>query len=207
MALSKAGVVVGVAAALVVGAIGYFAWAGAQKRAQQRHVGVLVADSSQKLREAVTKRATSEIVEGIDADARSLKAPRDPMLASTAEQYIVASREIARRRMEADRLLRQAASSRRALDVHMRSGRGPAWIKEALALKRKVEADHAELAHVLKAYDDMLFDMTELNKALAPRIGAEPLLDTQLIGEARKQGQADAANALRELERVRRLTP
>ena len=49
--------------------------------------------------------------------------------------------------------------------------------------------------------------MSEMNKGLAPRIGEEPLLDRASINNARKQGQAEAANATRELERVRRLTP
>jgi hypothetical protein len=209
MAVSKTTVVVGVAAALVVGGLGYYAWSGAQKRAQQRHVSALVADSTDKLKEALTKRATREIVDGIDADARALKAPRDPLLASTAEQYIVSSREIVRRRADADRLLRQAAGSRRALEVHMtRSRRGDsAWFKEALELKKRVEADHSDLANVFKAYDDMLFDMSEIGKGLAPRIGADGLLDAKFILDVRKQGQAEAANAMRELERVRRLTP
>ena len=207
MAVSKATVLVGVAAALVVGGLGYYAWSSAQKKAQQRHVAALVADSTGKVREALTRRATKEIVEGIDADQKALHAPRDSLLASSAEQYIVASREIVRRRIDADRLVRQAAGSRRALEVHMRSGRGQTWMKEALELKKRVEADHSDLAHVLKAYDDLLFDMTEMNKGLQPRIGEEALLDRKLINEARRQGQAEAANAQRELERVRRLTP
>jgi hypothetical protein len=207
MAASRATVAVGMAAVLVVGAIGYFVYAGAQKRAQQKHVAALLADSSERVREALTKRATKEMVESIDADARALKAPRDPLLASTAEQYIVASREIVRRRADADRLLRQAAGSRRALEVHMRSGRGQAWIKEALELKRRVETDHSDLANVLKAYDILLFDMTDLNKGLAPRVGDAALLDNAFILDARKRGQSEAANAQRELERVRRLTP
>ena len=54
---------------------------------------------------------------------------------------------------------------RRALEAHMTRGasRSPAWFNEALALKKKVETDHGDLANVLKAYDDLLFDMTELN--------------------------------------------
>ena len=209
MPASKATVAVGVAAALVVGALGWFAWAGAQKKAQQRQVTALVADSTQKAREGITKRATQEIVDAIDADAKALKAPRDPLLASTAEQYIVTAREAVRRRADADRLLRQAAGARRALEVHMTRGsrRSEGWFQEALELKKRVENDHSDLAAVFKAYDDLLFDMTEMSKGLAPRIGDEPLLEARLIGEARKQGQAEAANAARELERVRRLTP
>jgi hypothetical protein len=207
MAASKATVAVGVAAALIVGGIGYFALSGSQKRAQQKHVAALVSDSTGKLREALTRRASAEIVAGIDADTKALNAPRDPLLASTAEQYMVASREIVRRRVDADRLLRQAAGSRRALEVHMRSGRGQAWIREALELKKRVETDHSDLDTVLKAYDVLLFDMVDMNKALAPRIGEEPLFDNKSIADARKQGQAEAANATRELERVRRLTP
>jgi hypothetical protein len=209
MAVGKTTLAVGVAAALVVGGLGYVAWSGAQKRAQLRHLGALVADSTDKLKEALTKRATPEILEGIDADARALKAPRDPLLASSAEQYIVSSREIVRRRADADRLLRQAAASRRALEVHMTRGRrgDGGWFREALELKKRVEADHADLASVLKAYDEMLFDMGEIGKGLAPRIGADGLLDGRFILDVRKQGQAEAANAMRELERVRRLTP
>jgi hypothetical protein len=202
-------IAVGAAAALVLATVGYFAYAGAQKRAQQRHVAQLVGDTSDKLREALTKRASREIVEAIDANAQAVKAPRERLLADTAEQYIVASREIVRRRIDGDRLLRQAAAGRRALEGHMAhsSRRSDAWFKEALALKRKVEADHSDLQATMKAFDDLLFDLPDTGKRLAPRIGAEPLLEAKVINEARKQGQSELAQAVRELERMRRLTP
>jgi len=200
--------VAGFVALVVAAAVGYAMVSAAQKRTQQRQVGELVADSTEKLRQALTARADTELVAALDANLKSTRAPRDPQLADAAEQYITSAREIAKRRVEAERLTRQAAASRAALAGHMAhaaSRRGDAWMRDALALKKRVESDHFELGITLKALYELLYNLSDAEKRLEPRIGAALLLEPALNDSARQQAQADARRAADELARARNI--
>jgi len=187
----------------------WLAYGAAQKRAQQRHVAELVRDSTEKLRQALGPNASPELVTSIDTNLRSVKAPRDPALADAAEQYITGAREIARRRVAVAALERKAAASRAALAGHMAraSRRNDAWLRDALALKKRVENDHFELDVTLKALDELFYSLPESEKPLAPRVGASALLDETLAASARKETQDEASRAAAELSRVRNILP
>jgi len=201
------GIVLGVLALIVAIGVGYALYAAAQKRAQQRQVVQLVADSTQKLREALAK-ADAALVAAIDANLKATRAPRDPQLADAAEQYITSAREIAKRRVEIERLTRQAAASRAALAGHMShaaSRRNDSWMRGALALKKRVENDHFELGITLKALDQLLWTLPDAEKRLEPRIDAALLLEPAVADTARRQAQAEAKRAADELDRARNI--
>ena len=200
--------VAGFVALAIAAGVGYAMVGAAQKRAQQRQVGQLVADSTERLRQALTAKADSELVAAIDANLKATRAPRDPALADAAEQYIISAREIAKRRIEVERLTRQAAASRAALAGHMTHAanrRGDAWMRDALALKKRVENDHFELGITLKALYDLLYNLPDAEKRLEPRLGAALLLEPALTDSARRQAQADAKRAAEELDRARNI--
>src|SRR5258706_574140 len=111
------GMALGVVALIVAIGAGYFLYGAAQKRSQQRQVVQLVADSTGKLRQALTAKADAALAAAIDANLQATRAPRDPQLASAAEQYILSAREITRRLADVDRLWRQAETSRAALNA------------------------------------------------------------------------------------------
>ena len=197
---------------IAIGAIALVAYglhAASQKRTQQRQVIAVVQDSTDKLRAALTQKATPELVEALDANLSAARAPRDPQLTDGAEHYILSAREIARRRVDTDRLWARASSSRQALAGHMARAerRSEPWLRTAVALKKKVEDDYFEVGVTLKGLDELLYRLPEEEKRLESRIGTEALLERDAINAARKQAQADAQRANDELASTRRITP
>ena len=186
---------------------GYYLYAGKQKKDQQRRVAELLADTTMNLRKALNAPPSAELLTRIDGNLKAAKAPRDPMLAGAAEEYIHGAREIVRRRGDAERFSREAAMSRRALSMHMAaaSGRDTYWIRVATDLKKRVERDHFELDTSLKALSSLLFTLPESQKRLEPLVGAAPLLEDAERRAARERAEQNAKRAHDELEKVRRL--
>src|SRR5690348_12625837 len=149
--------------AVVFGRMGYSAY---EKRSQQHKVTALVADTTAKLREALGASPTPQLVGALDANVQAAKAPRDPELADAAELYIVSAREIARRAVKVHELERQAAASRQALTGHMARAawRNDAWMRDAIALKKRVESEHYELGITLGALDQLLYTFPDSEK-------------------------------------------
>jgi hypothetical protein len=81
------------------------------------------------------------------------------------------------------------------------------WIKDAAELKRRVEANHADLGRSLKTLDDLLGNLPEAEKRLAPHVAATALLEAGEIDAARQRAQDDSKRAATELEQVRRIVP
>ena len=198
--------IIAIVVAFALSHAGYIVW---QKRVQQKEVAALIGDSTQKLREALTAKASPDVVGALDANLKATKAPRLPQLEGAAENYIVGAREIARRRVVAAELERRAAASRAALAGHMAraSHRDAGWVRNALSLKQRLEREHYDLGVTLKALDELLYQFPASEKRLAPHIDAALMLDLKVADAARKQAQADAARANDELTRVRRLVP
>ena len=199
----------GLIAVLALAVGGYFAYAGAQKRTQQRQVAEMVRDTTEKLRQALAPKPAPELVSAIDANLKAARAPRDPALADAAEHYILGAREIARRRVDAERLARQAAASRQALAGHMARAerRSEPWLRTAVSLKKRVEDDYFQLGLTLKGLDEILYKLPEEQKPFASRYGNDILLARDEIDRARKQAQADLARADGELAATRRIAP
>lgn len=194
-------------AVFLVSAAGYWAHNAAQKRTQEHQLTQVLRDTTEQLRQALAPQAPASLVARIDGNLQSARAPGDPQLEQAAEVYIVGAREIARRRVEAERLERQAAANRAALEGHMTRGgrRSEAWFQNALELKRRVERDHADLDRTLGALDEMLGTLPEAEKKLAPRVAADVLLDEETRQQARRQTQLELKRASAALAHVRGL--
>jgi hypothetical protein len=192
--------------AVVFGRMGYAAY---EKRSQQHKVAALVGDTTTRLREAFGGKPTLEIVGALDANLQAAKAPRDPELADAAEHYILGAREVARRLVTARTLEREAAASRQALSGHMaRAGhRNDAWLRDAVALKRRVEAQHQDLGVTLGALDRLLDTFPESEKLLQPRVDPALLLEPSFVAAARKQLKEEGYRAHDELLKVRSFVP
>lgn len=207
MRISRPLVIGGVILAMVVAGLAYLAYGAAQKRAQQRHVKELVVDTTEKLRQVLVAKTALDLFAPLDANLKAARAPRDPKLADAAEHYILGAREIARRRTDIERLSRQAAASRQALASHMGNAghRGPAWMNQAVVLKKRVEDDHFALGLSLKALDELLFTLPDAERRLAPHVGRDVLIEASVRDSARKQTQDELRRANDDLERIRRL--
>jgi hypothetical protein len=200
----------GALALLIVGAavVIYASHAAWQKRTQQRQVAALVGDTTVRLRTAFGA-PTPDLVAALDANLKATHAPRDPALADAAEHYIIGAREITRRLVAVRFIEHEAAASRAALTGHMAHSarRSDGWLRDAVALKKRVEAQHYDLDLTLKGLDELLFTLPESEKQLAPRIGAAALLDPGLIEATRNELHAEGERANAELLKVRQLVP
>jgi len=203
--MSRATAIVGAIAAAALLVVGYSLYAGAQKRAQQKNVIERVRDSTGKLRQALAPRPAPALVEALDANLQAAKSPRDRALEDAAEHYILSAREIARRRVEVERLERQAESSRAALASHMARAaqRNDAWFRNATELKRRAERDYFDWGVQLRALEELLFTLPDAVKRIEPHVGAELLLDNAEREAARREALAEAKRAAAELASLR----
>jgi hypothetical protein len=195
-------------AVFVLSAAGFWTRGVVEKRVEDRQVVELLRDTTGQLRVALAPRAPANIVARLEQNLQAAKAPRDPQLGEAAELYIVSAREIARRRVDAERLERQAAANRAALEAHMARGtrrRNEGWFRGALELKKNVERDHSELNRTLKALDDLLETLPEAEKKLAPHVAQTVLLEDAERVAARRQAQAELKRADAQLQRARNL--
>lgn len=194
-------------AIFVLAAAGFWMHGVSEKHAEHRKITDALRDTTEQLRQALTPRAAASLVARIDENLLAARAPRNPQLAAAAEVYMVGAREIARRRVEVERLERQAAADRAALEAHMTRGgrRNEAWFSGAMELKKRVERDHSDLDRTLKALDELLYTLPEAEKSLAPQVEAAVLLDDAEREQARRQAALQAKRASAALEHVRAL--
>src|SRR5688572_15891216 len=182
---------------------------GHRKKVEDQRIAVLVADATVQLRQALGSGPSGASVAKIEEYLQGAKASPNAAAGSAAESYLLNARGIARQRGESERLAREAAAARNALAGHMARAerRNSNWIKNAAELKRRVEASHADLGRSLKTLDDLLGNLPEAEKRLAPHVAASALLEAGEIDAARKRAQAESQRAAGELEQVRRIVP
>jgi hypothetical protein len=182
---------------------------GHRKKVEDQRIAVLVADTTVQLRQALGSGPSGASVAKIEEYLHGAKASANAAAGTAAETYLLGARGIARQRGESERLAREAAAARNALAGHMARAerRNSNWIKTAAELKRRVEASYADLGRSLKTLDDMLGNLPETEKRLAPHVAASALLEAGEIDAARKRAQDDSKRVAGELEQVRRITP
>lgn len=194
-------------AVLALASVAYWMHGAMQERTEQRKVLEALGETTGELRRALAAAPPASLIASLDAKLQAAQAPSSPELAEAAEVYIVSAREIARRRIEIERLERAAAASRAGLEAHMRRGarRNDAWFRDALELKRRVEHDHFELDLALKTLDELLYQLPEAEKKLAPHVATALLLEEAERRQAREAAQLEAQRAETALQRVRAL--
>jgi hypothetical protein len=191
----------------IAGGTGYWLYADKQRSEQRRQVIALLEDTTAELRRALRSPPAPGLVDKLDSHLQLAKSPRDRVLEDAAEHYIHGAREIVRRRLDAERLTREASMSRRALAMHMSAAayRDRYWIRVAADLKKRVERDHHELDVSLKALTALLFSLPEAQKRLEPHVEASLLLEDAERQAARERAEQALARAHQELEKVRKL--
>ena len=182
---------------------------GHRKKVEDDRVAVMVADATVQLRQALGGAPSGAGIAKLDEYLQTAKSSTNAAAGSAAEQYLIGAREIARRRADSERLAREAAAARNALAGHMRRAerRNTTWIRDAAELKRRVETSHAALDRSLKTLDELLGNLPEAEKRLAPHVAASALLGAPEIDAARARAQDQSKRAASELEQVRRIVP
>lgn len=198
---------VGVAVLVLVVIIATNLILGHRKKVEDDRIAGMVGDATLQLRQALAGAPSGDGMKRIEEYLQSTKTSPSAAAASAAEQYLTGAREIARRRAEIARLEREAAAARSALAGHMARAerRNTSWIRDAAELKRRVEAKHADLGRSLKTLDDLLGNLPEAEKRLAPHVAAATLLGAGEIDAARQRAQDQSKRAAEELEQVRRI--
>jgi hypothetical protein len=188
--------------------VGHFLHQEAKARSEARAVVSIVGEATTQLKGGL-KSVSPAALEKVEAGLRTAKGWSNAELADAAEQYLVGTREILRRRAEANRLSHKAAGSRAALAAHMTHAarRDTAWIRTASSLKRQVERDHFDLNMQLGALAELLDSLPQANKRLAPHVEASLLLDEAARKSAHGAVLAEARRAQAALDKTRSLIP
>jgi hypothetical protein len=191
--------------------VGYWAFANWQKRSQFKAIAELVADGTAQLRGALTAPPSKQNVAAIEADIERLQAARvshQVAFAGAADTYLAGARTLMLRRADAERVAPQAAASRQALAAHMSTprGRNDDWIRVAAGLKRKMDADQAELERVLKTLAELLAAFPDTEKPVAAFVPSATL-DEASRSAALKRVQAELKHAADEVARIGNIVP
>jgi hypothetical protein len=199
-----------VLAVLVVVALailGYWAFANLQKRSQHKAIADTVAEGTAQLQAALAAPPSAQNIAGIEAAIERLQAmrvSRQIAFAGAADTYLAAARTIMLRRADAERIAPNAAASRQALAAHMGTprGRNDDWIRRAAELKKKMDADQADLDRVLKTLAELIAGLPESEKPLAAFVDPSYLLDEGQRTSALRRVQTDLKRNADDVARI-----
>ena len=201
-----ASALVGAAGITIAAGVGYLLHKEARQRSESREVVTIVQETTVELERGL-KMPSQEAVARVEDSLRVAQGWHNRALAQDTEPYLVGVREILRRRTDASRLTKKAATSRAALAAHMSNAgrRDTPWIRAAMDLKKQVERDHFDLDVQLTTLADLLGSLPEANKRLAPHVQAALLLEESKRRNAREAVLAEAKRARDELGKARAL--
>jgi hypothetical protein len=191
--------------------VGYWAFDNWQKRSQFKAIAELVADGSAQLRAALIAPPSKQNIAAIEADIERLQAARvshQVAFAGAADSYLAGARTIMLRRADAERIAPQAAASRQAVEAHMNMprGRNDDWIRAAPGLKKKMDAEQAELERVLKTLVELLAAFPETEKPVAAFVPSATL-DEAARTAALKHAQDELKRSAAEVARIADIVP
>ncbi|MBI3043144.1 MAG: hypothetical protein HYY78_10005 [Betaproteobacteria bacterium] len=210
-----------VAAALVVAAaLGYWGYSSHKKKLElQRSVVALMADTSVRLRDAlgieIAHRATDramfikkldEHAAAADHNLQALKrlgsAPGQALV-DAADDYLLTTREILKKQLDAHRYRLLLADSSQALLDHMRAdNRTGAWIQEAVKAKERVNKDYRGYSLAAGALDKLLDSFAASQAKIVPHVAPAAIIPETLAAEARRRARDDSRQAALEFEKL-----
>lgn len=208
-----------VIALAVAAVLGYWVY-GIQKKSETGKTAMaLVQETGRQLQEALTAdpgRPSSEMVQSVGDYAatatRNLEALRrlggggNRELLDALDDFLLTSREVLVRQAASFRYRRQLNASTQALRDHMRAdNRTGAWVREAVQHKERVEKDYRDYASTTEALDKLLESLPASAAKVAARSRAVPLVNADLVAEARKRTSAALQQATGEMEKIRQL--
>lgn len=208
-----------VIALVVAAALGYWAY-GIQKKSETGKTAMALAqETGRQLQEALTAdpgRPSSEMVQSVGDYAatatRNLETLRrvggggNRELLDALDDFLLTSREVLVRQAASFRYRRQLNASTQALRDHMRAdNRTGAWVRDAVQHKERVEKDYRDYASTTEALDKLLESLPASAAKVAARSRAAPLVDADLVADARKRTSAALQQASGEMEKIRQM--
>jgi hypothetical protein len=213
----------GLAALVIVSALGYWGVSAYRKGQLHRAVTALVKDSSERLRGALAVETgaapedTAQTVVKLDDQAqevdkhvielRGISASPNQALVDAAEEYMLTVRQILRNQAASHRYRIQVSASEQALRDHMRTAnrRSGNWIKDAVRAKDRMEKEYFDYRISVDAFGRLLESYPATRKKLALQVGAGLLVEEAVAVNARKRVLAAAKRVADDVERVRQL--
>jgi len=198
-----------IVAALVVGlAAGGYAYHAARQKSEQHYaLSALVDKATGEIKGALAGAPGS--AELLRAQAalerlRAMDSSRHRAFADAVERYLISAHTIVRERGEAARLSRAAAADREALAAQLAARRSDAWFADTMAIKKRLEQEHFDLAHAYQALDQVLGSLGDDTRALAEFVPRSALVGEAQREDARRQARDDAGRAAQALEQARK---
>src|SRR5262245_11301377 len=140
------------------------------------------------------------------AALKRLDAGDKQALVDAADNYLVTGQEILRRQATAHRNRLLLADNLQALRAHFRADRGAAtWVREAVRLRVPVERHYNDYAAAVETLDKLLESLPASQARVAPLVGDLPIVEENLIAEARKRSQEGLKRATGEVDTIRQL--
>lgn len=214
-------VVIILIAVAVTAALGW-AYSEHRKRELREAIVALVADTSLRLRDALSIETGSTAAErpaiGRKLDAhvatverhlvklQDMDASSVGALAEAANDYVLTGREILQRQASSYRYRLQLSGSLLALRNHMRANdRSGSWVPEAVRAKERVEGDYRNYKLAVEALGKLLESFPASRAKMAPHVDAARLTDESLVEAARRRVLEDARHAADEIDKARQL--
>ena len=213
----------GLAALVIVSALGYWGVSAYRKSQLQSAVTALVKDSSERLQGALAVETgaapgdTAQMVVKLDDQAqevdkhvielRGISASPNQALVDAAEEYMLTVRQILRNQAASHRYRIQVSASEQALRDHMRtaSRRSGNWIKEAVRAKDRMEKEYFDYRISVDTFGRLLESYPATRSKLALQVGAGLLVEEAVAANARKRALAASKRVADDVERARQL--
>ena len=212
----------GLAALVIVSALGYWGVSAYRKAQLQKTVSALVRDSSERMEAALaleneaaaadnpqTVARLDEQAQEVDRhviDLRDLGAAPNRALVAAAEEYLLTARQILREQAASHRYRNQVTTSDERLREHMRKAgrRSAGWIDEALRAKDRLEKNYFDYRVSAEALERLLASYPSVRRKMAAQLSA-PLLADETVERARKQALAASKRIAASVEQARQL--
>lgn len=204
---------------LLVAGPGYWFYSQSAKDAQREAIGQLVAKTTRDIGLGLSLRGAegeAPQLEGlVEAAERRLSVLRGfpskavPEAFAAAEQYVTDAQRVLRRQAALVRVRAATAGAQNALIAHMAraESRSDEWIREAVALRQKLEQEFFEFRAAAAAYSSALDALPAARRQAAAALPGAALYDEAALGKVQTRAAEDATAAAAGLENLKRLPP
>ena len=206
---------------LLVAGLVYWGYGEHKKRELPKTVSAFVQDASLRLQDALgsdgdaiganpeTAYRLDHHVTAVDRGLSKLRAIDTTSIeefASAADDYLLTTREILRRRAADYRYRMHLSESTRALRNHMRSdNRTGAWVSQAVRRKEQMEADYRDHRLATEALAQLLGQFPASRAKLTPYIDLALLADESVVAAARSRALEAFGKITDEVEKTGQL--
>jgi len=204
---------------LLVAGPGWWYYNETVKDAQRKAIAQHVAQTTRAVTLAISLRGADGeatqldvLAEAAEARLGALRAERSRKVRAAfeaGEQYVADVQRVLRRQATLVRVRAAAADAQNALIAHMAraESRSQDWIREAVALRQKLEKDFFEFRAAAAAYSSALDALPASRRQAAAAVpGAELYVEAEL-GKLQMRAAEDAKLAATELDNLKKLPP